>query len=239
MVNMIKCVIFDLGDTLIGISKGIEKIYKLNLQLNDFNKAGFNVSEKDYFLALGKTNEDFAKLKTQEGYEDGFFVSSILKHLNRKHSKKLAISLSKKFFSYQKKYTKLEPFARQTLRFLTRRGLKIGLISNGNTKKARQWLRFFEIQSFFDVILTSHETGFNKSDLKPFKIFLQKINAESKIKILPENCLMVGDNAFEDISAKKLGIKVAVYLPNLSQKEKQQIKPDFQINSLFEIKRII
>jgi putative hydrolase of the HAD superfamily len=236
---MFACIIFDLGDTLVGVTKGIEKIYKLDLQLNDFNKAGFNISRKDYFWALDKTNEDFAKLKTQEGYEEGFFVSSILKHLNRKHSKNFAIKLSKKFFSYQKKYTKLEPFAKQTLIFLKRKGLKIGLISNGNTKKARQWLKFFKIHGFFDVVLTSHETGANKSDLKPFKLFLQKINAKSKTKILPENCLMVGDNAFEDISAKKLGMKVAVYLPNLSQKEKQQIKPDFQIKKLNEIKKII
>ena len=57
---------------------------------------------------------------------------------------------------------------------------------------------------------------------------------------MPQECLMVGNHAGEDGTAKQVGMKLALLKPTLSgKKHLETLKPDYIINDLKEIEKIV
>ncbi len=79
---------------------------------------------------------------------------------------------------------------------------KMGLLTNTDIFSYTYAKTKFEIAKYFDQMLASYEIGIIKPDKKAFYLMLEKF------KVCPEECLMVGDNLFNDIvPAKKLNMK--------------------------------
>ncbi|MFH1473405.1 MAG: HAD family hydrolase, partial [Candidatus Aenigmatarchaeota archaeon] len=97
------------------------------------------------------------------------------------------------------------------------------------------WIRLaaMNIQDMFDYVITFDDTKVKKPGKEPF------LYALKKLKLRPEECLMVGDSLKRDIStAKKLGFKTA--FAKYGSDEKYRIKPDYILkNSIDELLRII
>jgi len=235
---MIKCVIFDLGDTLISTSKGLKKTLREYPEIKELKKAGYSVTRREYDLAFARMNKQLERIKDRKKHSEYLPAYLIIKNLGIKPSWDLAKKLAKKFFQTQKKHTKLEPYAKETLDYLKKQGIVIGLISNAGTAKAKKWLKIFKLKKYFTIILISEDTGFDKSQITPFRIFLRKLNKNRKQKIGPEECLMVGNDVKEDASAKKTGMKTGLYLPNKTQ-GKCAFKPDYIIKNLRMVKQVI
>ena len=96
----------------------------------------------------------------------------------------------------------LYPHVQMTLLELTRRGIKLGVVSDA--PEAQVWLRLcsLSLQHVFDAVVTFEDTGQRKPSPAPFKEVLRRLAVE------PEHALMIGDWAERDVvGAASLGMK--------------------------------
>ena len=95
----------------------------------------------------------------------------------------------------------LFPETVEVLNELKRRGLKLGVISNFDSR-VYSVMRDLHIQNHFDAVTISSETGYAKPDLEIF------IAAVKSLQSRPENVLLIGDSLADDVlAARKAGIR--------------------------------
>jgi HAD superfamily hydrolase (TIGR01549 family) len=96
---------------------------------------------------------------------------------------------------------------------LRRRGVRVGLLSNGGSRSQRGKLARLGLT--FDVIQISGETGRRKPDLAAFRHTLRLLHAE------PNDAWMIGDDPIRDLApARALGLQAvdAAELPALKKR---------------------
>lgn len=93
------------------------------------------------------------------------------------------------------------PGAVDTLIALRKRGIRLGLISNGSSSFQRKKLWRFDLERFFEVVLIEGELGFGKPDPRIFRLALEQM------RVSADKVWMVGDNLQADIAgAKRVGL---------------------------------
>jgi len=94
----------------------------------------------------------------------------------------------------------LFPETREVLGELKNRGLRLGVISNFDSR-VYSVMRSLDILSFFDAVTISSETGFAKPQPEIFRTALQALH------VTADRTLLVGDSVADDvIAAKAVGI---------------------------------
>ena len=94
------------------------------------------------------------------------------------------------------------PKAQQTLSTLRRRGLRMGLVTNGRIASQQPKIDGLGIAGYFDAILISEAEGVRKPDPEIFR------RASSRLGVTAGETVMVGDNPEADIQgAKSFGMK--------------------------------
>lgn len=106
--------------------------------------------------------------------------------------------------------TKLVPHAREVLEYLTGKGCKMALVTNGFKQVQYQKVRNSGLDLFFgNRIFISEEVGYHKPNPKIFTSAITSINGKKK------ETLMVGDNFQNDIEgAQVFGIDQFYYNPS-------------------------
>jgi putative hydrolase of the HAD superfamily len=135
-----------------------------------------------------------------------------------------------KFAEYSKPY----PDAWPVLRYLKRKGYKIGVVTDTDGKEGFKHKRVArsELAKFFDVVVVGGEdTTRTKPDPQPF------LSAAKKLEVKPGECVVVGDKTFTDIrGGKAAGMRtILVERRNWGIEE----APDFKVGSLSEIRQIL
>jgi len=94
------------------------------------------------------------------------------------------------------------PGAIETIHEMCKAGVKLALITNGQTKSQREKIERFELADFFDGIFIEGECGFGKPDERVY------LEALSILNVRPEDAWMVGDNWEWEVAApQQLGIR--------------------------------
>jgi len=121
----------------------------------------------------------------------------------------------------------------EVLEAIRKEGYRIGMIANGDSAGARNIIEATGLQDYFDVIVISEEVGIEKPYQRIFEVALAKIGVK------PENAVMVGNRIDADIlGANRAGMKSVWFRWNTRYSDtidSSQEKPDFTINSLFEL----
>jgi len=215
-----KAVLFDLGGTLVKtvdapeIYKRILEVYGVKVSVEDIAKAHEeNVKEFDI--------EEMVKLMQD------FWVKWNLRFLERigiqDNRDFLARTLDKLWWEY----AELEVYSDvlETLAQLKRRGIKIGIVTNGFENDYRQILRKLNWTDYFDVVVGIDACKKAKPDRE---IFLFAIN---KIHVRPEETIFIGDSVKSDYEgSKKAGLR-----PLLINREGKTLADVKTITSLTEV----
>jgi putative hydrolase of the HAD superfamily len=127
----------------------------------------------------------------------------------------------------------LYPHVQMTLLELTKRAIKLGVVSDA--PQAQVWLRLCELslQHVFDAVVTFDDTRERKPGPAPFREVLRRLGVE------PAEALMVGDWAERDVvGAKSLGMKTvfARYGDTFDTKESGA---DFDLDDVFGLVGIV
>lgn len=228
-------VAFDIGDTLILISKGLKKTMASNVEFDFLKNMKPNLTILSYERAIKRAKQRLEKMLPAEKYKPEMQSYILQEELGIKADWKIAKETANEFFKEQQKHTFLVEGVKDTLKELKNNGLALGIISNSGYEKAMRWLTFFGIKEYFTIITISSQLTTEKSGLEPFKDYLQKAQKKG---FNAEEILMVGNDLNEDTSAKKLGIKVAILKPTI-EKKKVFDEPDYYLDSLKQLPNLI
>ncbi|HEX7237046.1 MAG TPA: HAD-IA family hydrolase [Gammaproteobacteria bacterium] len=117
----------------------------------------------------------------------------------------LALRLLEHFFTtYLSACAPSEDVA-NTLRELRARGLKLGVITNGQTPLQRRKLAALALDGSFDTILVSGEEGVRKPDAEIFRRALARIDVEAR------DAMFVGDHPIADVEGSHRAGLLAVW----------------------------
>jgi putative hydrolase of the HAD superfamily len=220
---MIKAITFDLDMTLQDFIKfkaeGTKSAAKAMIN------AGLNIP----FAQLNKELFDFY-LTDIEG--DKVF-ENFLKSKGIKSEKILAAGINA-YIQAKLLHLKAYPGVKATLKKLTNKGIKLGVITDAPRIKAYQRLDLIDLTNYFDFLVGFEDTNKQKPSPLPFKKALEKLNLK------PEEVLHVGDWPERDIAgAKSIGMKTC--LANYSYKLHKlgkYVEPDYTIDKFEQIMNI-
>ncbi len=126
------------------------------------------------------------------------------------------------------------PDAAETLEYLRGRGYRLFLASNGviDTQYAR--LESAGIGPFFEALFISEEIGFHKPQKAYFDACFARIPDFD-----PAGAILIGDSLSSDIrGAKNAGI-ASVWLNRIGRIAPPELRPDYEIHSLRELRGIL
>ena len=217
---MIHAIIFDLDDTLIDFVERKKRI------ISDVVKAMIKSGIKQNFSSLYKEFYDFY---WSTGIEDHLIFEKFLKTKYGKIDYSLLAKLIIVYRHADSKLLKPYPDVLATLKYLKSKHIKIAILTDAPRLDA--YLRVYEtgMDKHIDLIVTKDDTHALKPSPKGFKMIIESF------KITPAECLMVGDSGRDIIGAKNLGIKTC----KANYANKSNIKADYEISNIRELKKII
>jgi len=232
-MSELKCVIFDLGNTLFEDGKSVQQSSEVRNQ--KLKNLGYEVSRGDYNQAIKTISPKFEE-KYAGDYrrlEYGPFMEMVFEELGIDYNEKDAKKLDKIFWKERVKNRVTKEGANEIINYCLRKDIYIGIISNANQLLLESALEKLEVdkEKFVEVIYST-DVEAEKSTLEPFRIFLDNTGLK------PEECLMVGDRKDEDIMAKESGMKT-VLIENGREEIGEGLEPDHKIKSLDQLKEII
>lgn len=146
-----------------------------------------------------------------------------------------AYSLADNYTARQKELIHLFPDSISTLDRLKNLGVKLVLITNGNSEGQREKINRFSLDKYFEFCLIEEELGYGKPDKRVFECALERLGLKA------EEVWMVGDNLVWDIEApQKLGIfSIWNDYRKKGLPENTAIIPDRIINSIEQLLELI
>lgn len=191
---MIKALLFDLDSTLFDFMK--YKTGCCKAALKAMKKAGLKINEKRGINIL------FSIYK-EHGIEYGQIFQKFLEKVGKNQKIDYDI-LAKGILAYRRRRQELlKPYfgVEKTLRILKKKH-KLAVISDA--PRVNAWLRLTSmgLDKYFDVVITAADVRKKKTFEAPFRAALKKL------KVRPEEAIMVGDWVERDIkTAKRLRMK--------------------------------
>ncbi len=213
---MVKNVLFDLDGTLLVMKsqKAFVKMYlealckrfcpTLGVTPQDLSAAIFDATEKMFLNDGGKTNREvfwdsFSKnlggnLQNKEAEFDDFY--------NRE-------------FIYAKQSTGVNPCSARAVKCLKSKGYRLVLATNpvfppAATENRIKWAGISP--EYFEHITVYNNSSFCKPNTDYYGEIMQKLN------MLPEECLMVGNDVDEDMCTQKIGMETYLVTDCLENK---------------------
>ncbi len=228
---MIRCVIFDFDDTLedfwttkrkthLEVGKYIEKKYGVKKE-----KFAEEFDAIDYHFTLAGIG------KNPKSYDRDLWFRYFAKNRIKITESEIK-KLTQMYWRAVLKYARLYPETKTVLKKIKQKKAMI-TDSDGTREIKTARLKKLGIYNSFDIILTSDDTGQNKPSRKFYNIVCKKL------KVKPEECVMVGDKPEVDLKlAKKLGMKTVWIVKGdwaLKRKNKKFGYVDCRINSLKQL----
>jgi phosphoglycolate phosphatase len=107
----------------------------------------------------------------------------------------------------------------------------LGLCTTAGWKVTKQLLQKYEIDKFFQIIVTREDITL----MKPYEEGLRLISHCLKAPV--EEMIFIGDSTIDILAAKAMGIKSA-YLVGGWEELPPEIKPDYVLNSFSDVLEI-
>lgn len=142
-----------------------------------------------------------------------------------------AIRFAEHFQAYRESQIGLNAGAHETLDELRARGVRLALVTNGQSVVQRPKIQRFDLERRFDHIQIESECGFGKPEAQAYRHALDALDAE------PHQAWMVGDNLeWEVIAPQRLGVHAIWFDPrSAGLPEGSEARPDRIIRRLEEL----
>jgi putative hydrolase of the HAD superfamily len=227
-LSKVKAVLFDLDNTLMDFTKMKEEA--VDAAVDAMIDAGLPLGKQD---ALKKIKELYKKrgIEYQRVFDD--FLKKVMKQIDYKI---LAAGIIG-YRAIKDGYVKPFPNVVTVLLELRSRGFKLGIVSDAPAIQAWTRLVGMKLHYYFDFVITLKESRVGKPGRVPFEV------AMGRLKLKPNEFLMVGDNPTRDIAgANKIGM-VSVLAKYCSifkiNPKKPEETPDYEINDIKELLNLL
>ncbi|MCP8319864.1 MAG: HAD family hydrolase [archaeon] len=213
----IKAVIFDLDGTLVKFA--LDFIRARKEAIAEIRRRGINTENLSENLSL------YSMLKSIKERTDAKTFSDLKKSL---------WNIIEKIELKAANETEIQPNTLQTLIGIKNLGLKLAIVTNNGRKATSIVIKKFELNDFFDVVVTREDSEELKPDEGSIKRAIEILGIDVK------EAIYVGDGVIDILAAKKAKvISVAVPTGVSSIKNLIEAKPDYVIDSLKDIIALI
>ncbi|MEW8993543.1 pyrophosphatase PpaX [Clostridium sp.] len=205
---MIKAILFDLDGTIIDTNELI--LTSFNYVLNNY--LGLNIRKEEIVESFGIPLKDVMDHYAKERAEE--LVDEYIRYSLESHDK------------YIKSYDHVE----EGLIKLKNKGFKLAIVTSKRRGTALRGLNCFDLEKYFDVIITPEDSKKHKPDGEPV------LKACEVLKVKPEETIMVGDSHNDILCGKNAGSKTC--LVNYTALNVEKIKaynPDFIIDKIEDL----
>lgn len=114
----------------------------------------------------------------------------------------LDAAIAREYAARRRAVMQLFPDARETLEHLRRRGVPLGLVTNGDAGQQRDKIERFDLAPYFDVMVVEGEFGAGKPDEAVYRHALGHLGVPAR------DAWMVGDHLEFDVDgAQRLGLR--------------------------------
>jgi len=124
----------------------------------------------------------------------------------------------------------LFPYATEILSYLTKKNYVLHLITNGFDSIQHNKLKYSNLTSYFNEVITSEKAGSLKPNKEIFEFALQATGADVK------NSIMIGDNIEADIKGAMNAGLDTIFVNHLQVET--DVKPTYIIHHLKELEEI-
>jgi L-ribulose-5-phosphate 4-epimerase len=230
-----KAVLFDLDDTLYDYSKvhkiAIKEVYKLLKE-----KLNLSYTKVKYLFKLSREEVHRELSGTASAHNRILYFQRLIEKTHEHVDSMFILKLYNTYWDTLLKNMELRPGVLKTLKKLKEEDLKIAIVSDLTTNIQIRKLHKLGISKYVDALVTSEETG---SDKPHAIMFLLALN---KLKVSPNEALMVGDNTIADIEgANFVGIDTVLLQKGaLAKTFKEDYKqPNYTIKNIPELLKVI
>lgn len=200
--SQIKAVLFDMDGVLLDSFEAWQRLF--NATLKHFDKK--EITEEQFKEGAWAKDSKVASEEFFDGKDPKLFVEFYCRHFND-----------------YKKYVKKMEDVDIVLKELKEKGLKLAVVSNGFHKLVRIILKTRDLGHYFDIIVGTDDV----KNAKPAPDML--LYALKKLKIKPEEAVMVGDTKYDMMAAKSAGCLAVGF----------RTEGDKRIESLQELEKLI
>lgn len=235
--NKLKCILFDLGSTLIYFDSDWSQVLDQAMQalLDALASTGISFSRSSLGDAFRARIMEY-QISRDIDLKETPTLTILLSLLDELGMKSIDESFARNALNAFYRTTQLhwipEEDAYPTLEKLYQRGYRLGIISNaGDDNDVQVLVDKINVRPFLDIVLSSAACGIRKPDPEIFHIALNEINCT------PDESIMIGDNLEADIQgahrAGMLGIWINRRVSDAENLvESIGIKPDATIDNL-------
>lgn len=203
-------VFFDVGGTLLSPSPSLAEIYlRVLAPLGvDCGAASFRRAAVETWAELdariGRGNDRYSHFPGGESEYWLTYVTGVLEKVSYAHVAEDAARALHATFSEASSWA-VYPEVRRTLTELRRRGIRLGVISNWDSR-LRALLDRFDLTKEFEAIVVSCEVGAEK----PARVIFER--ALARMHVPPEEALHIGDDPLSDYEGARAAGMEAVLL---------------------------
>ncbi|AIE61311.1 pyrophosphatase PpaX [Bacillus methanolicus] len=122
----------------------------------------------------------------------------------------------------------------ETVRILKENGFKLGIVTTKRLDVALKGVKLTKLDEFFDCIVAIEHVKKPKPDPEPILLALERLRS------VPEEALMVGDNHHDILGGKNAGTKTAGVAWSLKGKDYlAQFEPDYMLDNMSDLLSIL
>ncbi|MGF7185083.1 FMN phosphatase YigB (HAD superfamily) [Desulfitispora alkaliphila] len=219
----IKVVLFDLDGTLLPVNT--EEFLTYYLKMISVKVANHMEPEKFVRVLMSATDAMINDLSDRTNEE--VFMESFLPHFEGR-SEELLEEIEQFYeqeFPKLRQFTKDSDLSREVVERVIESGRDVVIATNPvfPMRAIKERLKWVNVDKLPVKYITSYE---NMSYCKPQLEYYKQI--ADKIKINPVNCLMVGNDAQEDLIAREIGMKTYLVEDYLIDRSEGNYKTDYQ-----------
>ena len=193
--NLIKGVVFDLDNTLLDFMK--MKEFAVKAAIKGMIEAGLLLDEDQAYKEIIGIYEEFG-WENQKVFD--VFIDKQIGYIEHKYLAAGIVAYRRAREANLMAY----PNVHKTLMSLAKLGVKLGVVSDAPSREAWMRLYYLNLYHYFDVVITFDDSGERKPSSIPFEMAL------NKLKLQPEDSLMIGDWPERDVvGAKQIGMRTA------------------------------
>ncbi len=199
---MLKAVFFDLDDTLEDRDEARKAVKG---KLSSRVEKEFGINGKEFFKIFKKAEYEFVGVSSNpKDYNRKVWLRETLKRMGVRASESKIKELERLYWKTVFAKIKTFPDTKDVLRKLEAYKRIMVTDSDGclNNYIKNNKIRILGLRKYFDLIVTSNDTGKNKPDKSLWRKGLKKFNLK------PSECIMIGDKPEMDLKpTKEMGMK--------------------------------
>lgn len=209
---MLKAVLFDLDGTLFDSFPLLLSGYKMSARM----VLGLETQDSDWLSLMG------LPLRTQ------------MAHFSEENADEMVRVYREYYGKQHDKMLRLYPGVKELVQNLDRSGLRLAVVTSKKTVFAVRGLELFQLEGCFEAVVGETDVKNHKPAADPV------LCALDRLKIKPEEAIMVGDASYDIDSAHAAGVRgIAVLWGAFSREQLENSHPEYYANSMQELEQLI